>query len=287
MAGIEPCGKLLAVYRNQWPSVNSAYVTYGLSFDGYSEALHGGLGAYLVHDVQGDGFISNTFLEGVYAYEFQVAGNLRARAGFQVGYNLESVNTSGLIYPDMISISGVSPFSADPTSNQNFSTNRVDFSTGFVGFGKNYYLGLAIHHINHRVKKIEGRLYPAMARKYTLHGGLNILLGNKYQQNRLMVSPQLVIQKQGTLEQLNAGLLFSYSVISFGAWLRHHRDFDISSLIILIGFETGKYRLSYSYDYNLYNMFNQFGNAHEVTLSYRLPCREKNKKYRAISCPRF
>jgi len=53
-AGADYCPRLVVSYRNQWPGVQSPYVTYSASFDQYSEALHGGYGIRLMKDDQGE-----------------------------------------------------------------------------------------------------------------------------------------------------------------------------------------------------------------------------------------
>ena len=44
IAGRDLSPRVHSTYRNQWPGINKAYVTYNLEYDQFAPDLHGGVG---------------------------------------------------------------------------------------------------------------------------------------------------------------------------------------------------------------------------------------------------
>ena len=53
LAGVTVCPKVNANYRNQWPAIGKAFITYNASYDQYVSFLHGGLGLVITADRAG------------------------------------------------------------------------------------------------------------------------------------------------------------------------------------------------------------------------------------------
>ena len=67
-AGSKVCPRVSLNYRSQWPSLVSAFTTVSASYDQYIDALHGGVGAILMTDRQGDhAALSTSSLAVMYA----------------------------------------------------------------------------------------------------------------------------------------------------------------------------------------------------------------------------
>ena len=49
-AGRDLSPRFHSSYRDQWPGINKAYVTYNIEYDQFSDDLHGGLGIQILHD---------------------------------------------------------------------------------------------------------------------------------------------------------------------------------------------------------------------------------------------
>ena len=52
LAGRDLSPRFHTTYRNQWPEINNAFVTYNIEYDQFSDKLHGGVGFQLLHDKQ-------------------------------------------------------------------------------------------------------------------------------------------------------------------------------------------------------------------------------------------
>ena len=50
--------RLFLNYRNQWPGIDNAYVTFGVTYDQFMSQMHGGFGIRVMNDVQGNGAIN-------------------------------------------------------------------------------------------------------------------------------------------------------------------------------------------------------------------------------------
>ena len=102
-AGSKVCPRVSLNYRSQWPSLVSAFTTVSASYDQYIDALHGGVGALLMTDRQGDhAALSTSSLAVMYAFRFQLAREVWVNAGLQAGITNTSLNWNELRFPDMI-----------------------------------------------------------------------------------------------------------------------------------------------------------------------------------------
>lgn len=287
-AGADICPKLTLSYRNQWPALGKTFVTYTASVDGYVDALQGGLGFNIMSDRQGDGALSTTIVDGMYAYTLKVTNTFNITGGFQASLVNRNLNWEGLVFGDMIDeLYGIIyRTSEQPPENQ--SKFYADFSAGALGFGKNYYFGFAVHHLSQPEESYFNSSDAVLPRKYTIHFGAKIPLEHrKYKRGELSISPNFMYQRQQNFEQLNYGLYVSRQAVTFGVWMRQNFDFHYDSFIMLIGFVQDQLKISYSYDLTISKLAKETLGGHEVTLSYQFPCREKRRKWSAIKCPNF
>ena len=56
-------------YRNQWPSLNQAYVTYAVSYSQFFKDFNSGIGLMILTDDAGQGLYKTTKVSGVYSYK--------------------------------------------------------------------------------------------------------------------------------------------------------------------------------------------------------------------------
>lgn len=287
-AGADICPKLTMNYRNQWPALGKTFVTYTASVDGYVDALQGGVGLNLMSDKQGDGALSTTAIDAMYAYTLKVTNTFNITGGFQASYINRKLNWEGLVFPDMIDELYGIIYRTNEHVPENTSKHYFDFSAGALGFSKNYYFGFAVHHLAQPEESYFSSSDAILPRKYTIHGGAKIpLTHRKYKRGELSISPNIMYQRQQNFEQLNYGLYVSRHAVTFGVWMRQNFDFHYDSFIMLIGFVQEDLKISYSYDLTVSKMAKETLGGHEVTLSYQFPCRQKRRKWSAISCPNF
>ncbi len=69
LAGRDLSPRFHTTYRNQWPEINNAFVTYNIEYDQFADKLHGGVGFQLLHDKTGNGSLNTTAFSTMYSYQ--------------------------------------------------------------------------------------------------------------------------------------------------------------------------------------------------------------------------
>lgn len=287
-------------YRNQWPQNNRPFVTYGAAFDQYFDFIKGGVGILLIQDNQGKGAIKTTMASGMYSYSLDINRNLSVNTGLKATYIQRKLDWEELIFSDMIDpLYGVIYPSREIQPN-NLTKSYLDFSTGIIVNYKILYLGAVVDHISEPNQAFDSEEDIAkLPRKFTLHGGASIPIGfsRGLMQSNYTLSPSILYQKQQDFEQMNYGLYLSRNYWVVGGWFRHNLSFDFDAFILLVGYQSERIRIGYSYDYVVSNLVKTNSGAHEISLSYLLGEKKtscsgayfikKKRRIRAIKCPKF
>jgi len=287
-AGSEQCPRVNLTYRNQWPALGSTYLTYSASYDQHVDWLEGGVGINLINDVQGDGAINTFYANFMYAYTFQINRSLFIKGGFQASYIYKSLDWD-FTFPDQIHplYGPIYPTKEDYVATD---VNRgfFDFSMGILGYTENHYFGIAVHHLTQPIESYRENSDAFLPRKYTLHYGTKIPIAMRgFKKDEIYISPNIVYQRQQDFEQFNYGFYFSRKSIVGGFWLRQNFAFHYDSFIMMLGFIQDQFKFSYSYDLTVSKLRNATLGSHEITVGYLFPCKEKKRKYSAVSCPSF
>ena len=287
-AGSEICPKFSLNHRNQWPALGNTFVTYTASFDGYVDAVQGGVGIHVMSDRQGDGTIKTNSIDAMYSYTLRVTNTFNITGGFQASYVNRALDWNELIFPDMINELYGIIYRTNEQMPVDANKSYFDFSAGALGFGENYYFGMAVHHLAQPEESFYNSSNAILPRKYTAHFGAKIPINNRrYKRGEFSISPNFMYQRQQGFEQLNYGVYLSREAVTFGVWMRQNFDLHFDSFILLIGFVQDEMKISYSYDITLSKLSRETLGAHEVAISYQLPCRVKKKKWGAIKCPEY
>lgn len=287
LAGSETCPRIIMNYRNQWPSLPEAFVSYSASYDQYSEFLSGGLGLQVNYNKSGEAALSEFQLNGTYAYNFWISDMLEANLAVQAGLGNRSLIKENLV-------TGFDP-NGDPVTPDlgNYSDNTLypDFATGFLlGYDEKYFLGGAVHHLSQpNISLKTGETY-SLPMKFTVHAGANLALSNGgFRRSRgpePEISPNVMYQRQGNYQQLNIGSYFSYAPFVAGIWYRHAFT-NPDAVIVSLGLQRDNLRLGYSFDYTISSLSIAGGGAHEISVSWVFECDKKRRRSSAIKCPSF
>ncbi|MCT4604421.1 MAG: type IX secretion system membrane protein PorP/SprF [Marinifilum sp.] len=300
LAGSEFAPVASVSYRNQWPQNNKAFVTYSASFDQYVDIIHGGLGLLIMQDNQGDGAIKTTMASGMYSYSLNINRNLSINTGLKVTYVQRKLDWESLVFSDMIDpLYGVI-YPGREVQPGSLSHSYLDFSLGIVANYKNFYLGAVADHLSEPDEAFDNDDNTAiLPRKYTVHAGALIPIGYSrgLMKSDYSISPNILYQKQQNFEQINYGLYFSRTNWVVGTWFRQNLSFDFDAFIVLLGYQTDRLRIGYSYDYVVSKLVKTNSGAHEISLTYllgktRTSCSgshyfKKKRRIRAIRCPKF
>lgn len=269
-------------YRNQWHAFTDAYNTYCAAADFPVEKLHGGLGLYFINDAQATGALNSSQINAAYAVNVRLSERYWLNGGVQIGYTQNSLNVGELVFNDNLDpnygnngVSAELGLIADP----NYS--YVDYSTGVLVYSKKLFFGLAAHHLNEPNQSfIEGKdTGVQLNRKYTLHFGarLPVYLHGHYRK-KFDISPQVIMQSQGSFQQINYGLFATKRGLAAGMWFRQNLGLQYDALVFLVGFVRKKWQFTYTYDMTISGLSGESGGTSEISLVFLLgkPSKVKN-----------
>ncbi len=277
-AGTAKCPRICMNYRNEWPGLNNAYVTYSASYDQHVDNLSGGIGILATSDRAGDGTLTTNRISGIYSYQLHVSREFTMKFGLEGTYHQKSLDWSKLTFGDMIDRRRGFVWNTNeiPVSNR---AQAVDVSAGLLGYSKRYFFGFAAHHITQPEEGFITKTNVKLPIKFTGHAGAMIPLEKG---NETFISPNILYQRQQDFQQLNLGLYFVKNKIVGGLWYRNQDAF-----IVLIGLQTKNFKVGYSYDVTVSKLANVSAGSHEVTMQLQFECKPKKRKFRTVSCPSF
>ena len=282
LAGSSGCPRIALNYRNQWPQLTGNFITYAAAYDTYAKNLSGGVGIMAMHDQQGQGTIQTSMIAGTYSYYLKVNRKFRIMFGGQAAYFQKYLDWSKLTFGDMIDPRRGFIYQTGDVPRGDGSHGFFDVSAGMVGFTKNFYFGVAAHHLNRPAESMilgDSRL-PI---RITGHMGANIKLGQRgrYSSSTTLM-PNVIYQYQNGFQQFNIGAYLKYEAFTIGAWYRNRDAFIVS-----LGITTEKFRIGYSYDLTVSQLGGVTGGSHEISMGINLKCKKQMKDFRRISCPSF
>jgi len=290
MAGITICPRAIANYRNQWPGLGKAFVTYNASYDQYVDFLHGALGLLVTADRAGGGNLNTTVISLIYAYKFNLTDHLQASGGVKAGFYQRRLVWENLHFEDMIDPQGGFTLPTAEKQPDNPSVGVPDFSAGvFLGYDELVYGGIAVDHLSQPKIGFYSDNSTKLPMKITIHAGSVISLrtnGSSEEDREFSISPNILYQQQFAFHQLNVGMYLTLEPFVGGIWFRHNFE-NADAIIPMLGIHYKNLRVGYSYDFTISKLKSVSGGAHEVSASWQFPCVEKRRHVRAIKCPRF
>ncbi len=289
LAGATVCPRIIGNFRDQWPSLKGAYVTYNLSYDQYVNFLHGGVGVIVTADRTGGGTLNTTQAGLMYAYKFNITSRIYASGALQATVVQRHLVWDNLTFEDMIDPQGGVTLQTSEKPPDNATVLVPDFSAGiFAGYEDIAYAGFTVNHLSEPKSGFYSDNTSKLYMKFTFHaGGIIDLKGGKGSEDReFSLSPNVLYQQQFKFHQLNIGLYLTIDPFVGGLWFRHNFE-NPDAIIPLIGVHYKNLRVGYSYDFTISKLASVSGGAHEVSASWQFPCIEKRRHIKAIKCPRF
>lgn len=286
LAGNTDCGRLNLNYRNQWPAISNAFITYNASYDQNLAAINSGVGLSLMNDMMGDGAYNRMALSGFYSYKLQVASEIDLSFGVKAAYYQEKLSWEKLIFSDQIdpSTGNISNISSEtpPANNQ---VTAVDFGAGIlVGYQNIAFLGVSADHLTEPSISFYENSSNVIPMKLTLHAGLTVNASSgglgKQRESDITIQPNILYQQQGKFHQVNFGFYTDVYPFIFGAWYRHNIE-NADAAIVLVGISWQNFRFGYNYDFTLSDLGAQSGGAHEISIAWNI-CIYKEPKRRVI-----
>ncbi|MEM7162099.1 MAG: type IX secretion system membrane protein PorP/SprF [Bacteroidota bacterium] len=294
-AGHTAQSRLALNYRNQWPSIPGAFVSYNFSYEQYVRELKSGFAIMGSRDQAGSGALSDNQLGLLYSYEIRIQRDLYLRPGIQFSQVFRNVNYNRLVFGDQLITSNNSTVEIFPDRN----TSYLDVGAGAMLFGRYFWIGVAAHHINRPDESLLGMDESLLPIKYSAHGGYRIPTNRRVgSRTASAVVYAFNYKMQNEFDQLDLGFYYEFNPMVFGVWYRglpfvksnESELINQDAIAIMIGYEFNDIKFGYSYDLTISPLLANSGGAHEISLIYEF-ANPRNRKYakrkRVIPCAKF
>ncbi len=290
-------------YRNQWPSVNNAYITSTVSIDAgimqdrlpESDVL--ALGLMIMSDKTASGILTSNYVSFSTAYHKSLdEDNLHQLGiGFQGTYANKRLDGQRLHFQDGLQLDGSwLPSPTEPVNLKQVNANYFDMNAGALYNGtlgnNSVYLGASIYHINQPKESFLG------LDKVTLPSRLTIHAGGYFPTNNPVTTFYIsgLFSTQATAKDIVLGGALQINTnndqkdpINFylGSWVRLNNVSD--AVIPYIGLDWGSFNLGMTYDVNIsgFKKATQGRGGIEISLIYIKKPSEQGS--RQTQCPRF
>ncbi|MFT3884158.1 MAG: type IX secretion system membrane protein PorP/SprF [Flavobacteriales bacterium] len=294
-AGTSVQSRFAMQYRDQWPAIPGAFVTYNLAFDHYLSGMNSGIGFIATNDQAGSGALRYTSLAFQYAYEIQLKRRVFLRPAVQFGYVNHAVDYSRLVFGDQL-MRG-----SDVATYESYDGRAIHYSdigSGLLFFTPKMWLGVALAHMNEPDQSLLGG-QSRVPKKFSAQGGYRMKISSpvikKHAQSLVMA---FNYRAQGKFDQLDIGAYFERDPVFGGLWYRGLPLFKAyapgysnhDAIAVVVGFKAADWRFGYSYDITVSRLAVNTGGAHEITAVYELADKRKKKamaKRRVVPCAKF
>ena len=285
-------------YRNQWPTINNAFVTktvsvdFGILKNRLADIDQLGIGILGVTDRAGDGILvtNSAGLSIAYHKGLDENGMHQIGAGFQGTYVNKRLDVSKVDFEDELTPFGFTGITNEIFTSQQVNVSYIDVNAGILYTGStngynNFYIGASMYHINRPKESFQGGDYLLAART-TIQAGGKIPIGSY---NALHLAGNVSMQAKA--HNTTMGGAFSYNVnntdvnptnVYLGAWYRFN-----DAIIPYIGLEFNGMQIGASYDANTSSL-KPASNARggmELSLIYIKQPGDPNAK--KLNCPKF
>lgn len=292
--GANVCSRFSLTYRNQWPGVSTAYKSYLGSFDHSFNQHNIGIGLQFANDVAGTGGLKTTMINPLISYEATLSRKYSLRFGVQPGITMKSIEMNKLTFGDQLYRGGNVTTVESPTLSRTF----FDFGAGTIFYGSNFWIGASAYHLNRPNESLFEVSTARLPVRYSVHGGYKYNLNKDETPDDIKKSLTVAFNYRGQakFDQFDIGLYYTRSIFNVGLWYRGipvlkayksgYKNND--AIVFIIGLELERFNIGYSYDVTISGLSNVTNGSHEVTLNVQMcKLKEKKKKLKLISCPKF
>lgn len=293
--------RVTGIYRNQWSSVTTPFVTFGGSVDAplfkdvaVDDYLAAGLAMY--NDRSGDGNLANLSVLGSIAYHkfLGTESDKSLSVGLMGGYTQKTIDLARLYWQDEFFNGGFQPGTTNELLNPKtkyFTANAGINWQHKIGENFSYSIGAAGHNLNQPKE--------SFLKKQNNEVGLGMRISTQvgaiWDAGRVSVRPAVLYQTQTSATELIAGSEFLYRIgdpdirsvatgVFAGGWIRTG-----DAALFTAGIEFQGFRIGFGYDYNISDLKVASGGngGFEITFRYVQPSPLDFARRIVFPCSRF
>lgn len=288
--------RLTLNFRDQWPGIPGAFISYAAGLDHYIPTLNSGLGLLYLDDRAGSGHLRSTSVGFQYSFHFKVTRRIQVRPGMHFYSSSRNIDFQRLVFNDQLSLSGTNPASIEVPPMK--KVRYTDVATSLLVYTQNYFAGFVIDHMMKPNQSLKDGISEIPV-KYTLHGGYkHYLNGHTSRYNEESVFAAFQYRSQGKYDQMEIGAYYTRQPLILGFWYRglpfvkaYKRGYaNNDALIVNVGYQLKDVKLGYSFDITVSRLIANTWGSHEVSLIYEFNQNQKlktKKKKDIVPCPRI
>jgi len=275
-------GRVMGNYRHQWPTTPGAFVTYAFSFDYNLSVINSGLGILFMRDKAGSGGLGFTNIGGMYSTRIRLSKKYFIRTGMHFSYTLRELDFSKLTFGDqLLGNDGNSTSETFPEQKVSY----FDIASGFVFYSDQYWIGIAVHHLNQPNQSLIGK-ESRLPIKTSLQSGIEIPVKKNIKGITISsITLAANYKAQQKWDQVDIGAYYNRDPLIFGIWYRgipllksyKPKYANNDAIVLLVGFKINDFRIGYSYDITISRLIFDTGGSHEISLIYEFASREKKR----------
>lgn len=295
--GSSHCSRVALTYRNQWPGITKTYRSFLFSADHYFHSQNLGVGILFGSDIAGAGQLKTTLINPSVSYEARLGRKFGLRFGLLPGVTMKSINYNNLLFGDQLARGGNVGTIELPSQSRTF----IDMGAGILAYSAKYWGGISAFHLNRPNQSLLGDDNVRLPVKYSVHGGAKFMINKEKEKETPQTQEKSTTMAfnyrgQNKFDQLDIGVYYSQNIVNFGVWyrgipvLKAYKDgySNNDAVALIIGIQTSRINVGYSYDITISRLSRLSNGAHEVTLYYQICKPPKKKKYGLLlPCPKF
>lgn len=288
-------------YRNQWPSINNAFVTKTASADFHllrdylPDIDRWGIGGLFMNDQNGNGALkTNVFsLSTAYHKGLDEDGYHQIGVGFQGAFTDKRLNVSMLDFEDELTALGFTGATSEIFPQNNLQVKYVDVNAGVLYNGStngynNFYFGASMYHINRPKETFQGGEFYLNSRT-TLHGG-GRLPTNQYNAFHFSANYSFQANANNLMFGGAYALNLNYDEVNpvnvyLGTWARFNNVTD--AVIPYVGLEFGDFMFGATYDINVSSLQPASNMRGGIELSLIYIKKPVDRDLKKLNCPKF
>ncbi len=300
-AGSTEHSRIVANYRDQWPSIPGTFVTFAASYDQNFYKINSGLGFLVLKDQAGDGELARTDFGVMYSWYTPIVKREKIyfRPGVQVKMSQRSLKYQKLVFGDQLP----NPDNATMEPIPDTRSLYIDATASVLIYGPQFWIGTTVDHLFKPDESLTGNA-THVDMKYSVFGGYKFYVGKATRRrayakdNRESLTASFYYRQQGGSGQFDIGGYWNHDPFTLGVWIRGMpimkeinnttKKTNLDAVVFLVGYKIFNFTVGYSYDLTVSDMLGTTGGAHEISLIYEFEAKTGiNKRHSVISCPKF